>query len=96
MIFRFDSDLNKNLSSQMMFRYANRWYAVRMDFLGTVTILVTAAVCIFNKGSVTPAEAGLALANIMQVIVRARLEALSENTIAHIVVKLVRCPNSVI
>lgn len=38
-----------------------------MDFLGTLTILVTAGVCIFSRGSVTPAQAGLALANIFQV-----------------------------
>ncbi len=51
----------------MLFRYSNRWYGFRMDFLGTLTILITAAVCIFNKDTVTPAEAGLALANIFQV-----------------------------
>ena len=38
-----------------------------MDLLGTLTILITASVCIFNKGQVTPAQAGLALANIFQV-----------------------------
>ena len=38
-----------------------------MDLLGTLTILITASVCVFNKGQVTPAQAGLALANIFQV-----------------------------
>ena len=32
-----------------------------MDLLGTLTILITASVCIFNRGSVTPAQAGLGI-----------------------------------
>ena len=50
----------------MLFRFSNRWYGFRMDFLGTFTILITAGICIFSRDSVTPAEAGLALANIFQ------------------------------
>ena len=64
---KFSADLNRNLAAQMLFRYSNRWYGFRMDLLGTLTILCTAGVCIFSRGSVTPAEAGLALANVFQV-----------------------------
>jgi ABC-type multidrug transport system fused ATPase/permease subunit len=64
---KFSVDLNRNLAAQMLFRYSNRWYGFRMDLLGTLTILCTAGVCIFSRGSVTPAEAGLALANVFQV-----------------------------
>ena len=49
LIFRFDADLNRNLSAQMLFRFSNRWYALRMDLLGTLTILITAGVCIFSR-----------------------------------------------
>ena len=38
-----------------------------MDLLGQATILITAGICLFSRDSVTPAEAGLALANIFQV-----------------------------
>ena len=51
----------------MLFRFSNRWYAFRMDLLGQATILITAGICLFSRDSVTPAEAGLALANIFQV-----------------------------
>jgi ABC-type multidrug transport system fused ATPase/permease subunit len=51
----------------MLFRFSNRWYSFRMDLLGTITILITAGVCIFSRDTVSPAEAGLALANIFQV-----------------------------
>lgn len=64
---KFDANLNRHLSAQLLFRFSNRWYAFRMDLLGTLTILITASVCVFNKGQVTPAQAGLALANIFQV-----------------------------
>ena len=63
---KFSRDLNRNLAAQMLFRFSNRWYSFRMDLLATLTILCTAGVCIFSRDTVTPTEAGLALANVFQ------------------------------
>ncbi len=50
-----------------MFRFSNRWFSLRMDLLGTLTIATVAAVTVASRGVVSPAAAGLALANVFQV-----------------------------
>jgi hypothetical protein len=50
-----------------MFRFSNRWFSLRMDLLGMVTIVTVAAVAVASKGTVSAASAGLALANVFQV-----------------------------
>ena len=63
-ITRFTDYLNTSLSADSMFRLATRWFMWRMEMLALVTVLVTAVVCVSLKGSVSPATAGLALANV--------------------------------
>ena len=50
-----------------MFRFSNRWFKLRMDVLGTLTIVTVASVAVACKGTVSAAAAGLALANVFQV-----------------------------
>ena len=50
-----------------MFRYSNRWFSLRMDLLGTLTIVTVSAVTVASRGGVSAAAAGLALANVFQV-----------------------------
>jgi hypothetical protein len=52
---------------QAMFRFSNRWFSLRMDVLGTLTIVTVASVAVACKGTVSAAAAGLALANVFQV-----------------------------
>ncbi|TRY70687.1 hypothetical protein TCAL_10025 [Tigriopus californicus] len=63
---KFERDLNIHLSASALFRFANRWFAFRMDLIGMVTIVLTGVFTVLFKGSVTPAIAGLALANVFQ------------------------------
>nr|AHK05653.1 ATP-binding cassette transporter sub-family C member 5 [Tigriopus japonicus] len=63
---KFERDLNIHLSASALFRFANRWFAFRMDLIGMVTIVLTGIFTVLFKGSVTPAIAGLALANVFQ------------------------------
>ena len=63
---RFAHDLNTHISAMALFRYANRWFAFRMDMIGLLTIVLTGSFVVFFKGSVSPAIAGLALANVFQ------------------------------
>ena len=58
------------LTFQAMFRYSNRWFSLRMDLLGTLTIVTVAAVTVASRGAVSAAAAGLALANVFQVSLR--------------------------
>ena len=63
---RFNNDLNIHLSATAIFRYSNRWFTFRMDFLGLCTIVITAICAVAAKGVVSSAMAGLALANVFQ------------------------------
>jgi ABC-type multidrug transport system fused ATPase/permease subunit len=64
---KFNEALNAHLSAQNIFRYSNRWFVFRMDLLGLTTIALTAAFAVAARGVITPAVAGLALANVFQV-----------------------------
>ena len=55
---------------QAMFRFSNRWFSLRMDLLGTLTIVTVASVAVACKGTVSAASAGLALANVFQVWIK--------------------------
>ena len=63
---RFNDDASVYMSALSMFRYANRWFVFRMDLIGLVTIVLTGFFTVLAKGSVSPAMAGLALANVFQ------------------------------
>lgn len=63
---RFNNDMNTYLSAATIFRYSNRWFTFRMDMIGLFTIVLTGFFTVSAKGSVSPAMAGLALANVFQ------------------------------
>lgn len=63
---RFNDDLNVHLSAQTIFGYSNRWFTFRMNLMGLASIVVTAIFCVSTKTSLSPATAGLALANVFQ------------------------------
>ena len=65
-LYRFNRDVNQNLSAHALFRFANRWFVFRIDILGITCIMITAAACVAFKSASSPAKAGLALANVFQ------------------------------
>ena len=64
--FRFNTNVNHNLSAHALFRYSNRWFTLRCEVLGVICVLVTAAACVVFKDKTSPAVAGIVLANMFQ------------------------------
>ena len=61
---RFRDYLNTSISADSMYRLATRWFMWRMEMVALTTVLITGAVCVASKGSVSPATAGLALSSV--------------------------------
>ncbi|KAJ3118554.1 hypothetical protein HK100_000585 [Physocladia obscura] len=53
------ADLNNN--SWITNLYSSRWFDVRIDTVGLMTLFISAALCVVSKGYVDPGLAGLAL-----------------------------------
>lgn len=62
---RFHQDLNANVSSRVVFSFANMWFMMRMDLIGMIAIVVTGIFSVGLRGAISPAAAGLAMANAM-------------------------------
>ena len=62
---RFHADLNHSVSARVMFSFANIWFMLRMDLIGMLAIALTGAFAVGLRGAVSPAAAGLAMANVM-------------------------------
>ncbi|CAL8122454.1 unnamed protein product [Orchesella dallaii] len=64
---RFSNYLNRHLSAESVYRFATRWFTVRIEFLGLFTIVGTILLAVFFRGEVSSAMVGLALASIYTV-----------------------------
>ena len=62
---RFHHDLNANVSSRVVFSFANMWFMMRMDIIGMIAIVATGMFAVGLRGTISPAAAGLAMANAM-------------------------------
>ncbi|KAK7462637.1 hypothetical protein BaRGS_00038317, partial [Batillaria attramentaria] len=63
---RFCSMLNTNTVPFIMFFVANRWLALRLDFISATVTGITAFIIVFTYETITPAMAGLALSSALQ------------------------------
>lgn len=48
----------------MVFRLSNRWFTIRMEFLAIIVTVSITIICVFTKGTVSTAIAGLALSTV--------------------------------
>ncbi|ODM91895.1 Multidrug resistance-associated protein 5, partial [Orchesella cincta] len=64
---RFSNYLNRHLSAETVFRFAARWFTVRIEFVGLFTIVGTILLAVLFRGRVSSAMVGLALASIYTV-----------------------------
>ena len=62
---RFHHDLNANVSARVTFSFANMWFMMRMDLIGMIAIVATGMFSVGLRGAISPAAAGLAMANAM-------------------------------
>ena len=60
-MYRF---LDKHLASLLVFRLSNRWFTFRMDVMAMMVTLAVTVICVFTKGMVSTALAGLALSTV--------------------------------
>ncbi|XP_050696667.1 ATP-binding cassette sub-family C member 5-like isoform X1 [Eriocheir sinensis] len=56
--------LDKHSAALLVFRLSNRWFTFRMDIISMMVTLAITAICVFTKGAVSTALAGLALSMI--------------------------------
>lgn len=61
--------LDKHSSSLLVFRLSNRWFTYRMDFMAICVTVAVTVICVFTKGLVSTALAGLALSTVNGVCV---------------------------
>ncbi|CAG0893468.1 unnamed protein product [Cyprideis torosa] len=64
--WRFRSVLNSRLAAWILYCHSNRWFQSRMEFLATVTIVITALVVVLTREYSTPSMAGVALVSVFQ------------------------------
>ena len=62
---RFHTDLNNSVSARVLFSFSNIWFMLRMDLIGMLAIVVTGVFAVGLRGAISPAAAGLAMANVM-------------------------------
>ncbi|KAG7166923.1 ATP-binding cassette sub-family C member 11-like [Homarus americanus] len=63
-IKRMYNYLDKHSAALLIFRLSNRWFTYRMDFMAVCVTLAVTIICVFTKGHVSTALAGLALATV--------------------------------
>ncbi|XP_071525767.1 ATP-binding cassette sub-family C member 5-like isoform X3 [Panulirus ornatus] len=68
-INRMYNNLDNHSASLLVFRLSNRWFTFRMDFMATAVTLAVTIICVFTKGHVSTAVAGLALSTVNGVCV---------------------------
>ncbi|XP_069952910.1 ATP-binding cassette sub-family C member 12 isoform X2 [Cherax quadricarinatus] len=68
-INRMYSKLDDHSAALLVFRLSNRWFTFRMDFMATCVTLAVTIICVFTKGLVSTALAGLALSTVTGVCV---------------------------
>ncbi|XP_042225839.1 multidrug resistance-associated protein 5-like isoform X2 [Homarus americanus] len=68
-IKRMYNYLDKHSAALLIFRLSNRWFTYRMDFMAVCVTLAVTIICVFTKGHVSTALAGLALATVNGVCV---------------------------
>ncbi|XP_045623977.2 ATP-binding cassette sub-family C member 12 isoform X1 [Procambarus clarkii] len=68
-INRMYNKLDKHSSALLVFRLSNRWFTYRMDFMAVCVTLAVTIICVFTKGIVSTALAGLALSTVNGVCV---------------------------
>lgn len=73
--YRFAKYLNHHLSAESVFRFANRWFTVRIEFMGLITIVGTILLAVMLRGHVSAAMVGLALTSIYSVSLYQKLAA---------------------
>lgn len=56
--------LDKHSAALLVFRLSNRWFTFRMDIMAMLVTLAVTVICVFTKGLVTTAMAGLALSTV--------------------------------
>lgn len=56
--------LDEYLLAQLLFRHSTFWLRYRMSVLSLVAILTLNAMCVFTKGLVSTASAGMALVSL--------------------------------
>ncbi|KAK3857649.1 hypothetical protein Pcinc_036112 [Petrolisthes cinctipes] len=61
--------LDKHSVSLLVFRLSNRWFTYRMDLMAVLATLTVTIICVFTKGVVSTASAGLALSTLNGVCV---------------------------
>ena len=66
---RYFKHLNKHSVSLLVVRLANRWFTFRMDMMAIIVTVGITIICVFTKGNVTTAIAGLALSTVNGVCV---------------------------
>lgn len=56
--------LDKHSAALLVFRLSNRWFTFRMDLMAMMVTLAITTICVFTKGVVSTALAGLALSMV--------------------------------
>ncbi|KAK8395732.1 hypothetical protein O3P69_005668 [Scylla paramamosain] len=65
-MYRF---LDRHSAALLVFRLSNRWFTFRMDVMAMLVTLAVTIICVFTKGMVSTALAGLALSTVNGVCV---------------------------
>ncbi|KAK7082304.1 Multidrug resistance-associated protein 5, partial [Halocaridina rubra] len=61
--------LDQHSAALLVFRLSNRWFSFRMDFMAILITIAVTIICVFTKGAVSTAQAGLALSTVNGVCV---------------------------
>ncbi|XP_068243109.1 ATP-binding cassette sub-family C member 5-like isoform X2 [Palaemon carinicauda] len=61
--------LDQHSVALLVFRLSNRWFTYRMDLMAVMVTFAISGICVFTKGSVSTALAGLALSTVNGVCV---------------------------
>ncbi|KAK4307092.1 hypothetical protein Pmani_021109 [Petrolisthes manimaculis] len=56
--------LDQHSASLLVFRLSNRWFTYRMDIMAVLATLTVTIICVFTKGMIGTASAGLALSTL--------------------------------